>query len=54
MAAKEQGRLHDLCSQVLVEEDPNKLVVLLTEINDILAGVLNEVNRVLDTHEYLN
>lgn len=47
-----QGRLHDLCSQALEEKDPHKLVVLLTEINDILSGVLSEVNRVLYKSEY--
>jgi hypothetical protein len=52
MGATAQRRLHDLCSQALEEEDPNKLIVLLTEINDILTGVLSEVNRVLQKCEY--
>ena len=52
MAATTQGRLHDLCSQALAEQDPNRLLVLLTEINDILAGVLSEVNRVLSSNDY--
>jgi hypothetical protein len=47
-----QARLHDLCSQALEERDPNKLIVLLTEINEILSGVLSEVNRVLHKNEY--
>jgi hypothetical protein len=51
MAATER-HLHDLCSQALKEKDPNKLIVLLTEINDILARVLTEVNRVLYKSEY--
>lgn len=52
MPSTTQGRLHDLCSQALEEKDPNKLIVLLTEINDILTGVLCEVNRVLHKSEY--
>jgi hypothetical protein len=52
MAGTAQRRLHDLCSQALEEKDPNKLIVLLTEINDILTGVLSEVNRVLQNCEY--
>jgi hypothetical protein len=52
MAAIKQRRLHDLCSQALEEKDPNRLIVLLTEINDILARVLSEVNRVLQKSEY--
>lgn len=48
MAAETQGRLHDLCSKALEEKDPNKLIVLLNEINDILIAVLREVNRVLE------
>lgn len=53
MSLLTQGRLHDLCSQALEEKDPNKLIVLLTEINDILTGVLCEVNQVLHQNEYL-
>jgi len=53
MAVATQRRLHDLCSQALEEKDPNKLLVILTEINDILTGVLSEVNRVLHQNEYL-
>lgn len=52
MTATAQGRLHNLCSQALVEKDPNKLIVLLTQINDILTDVLSEVNRVLRSNEY--
>lgn len=52
MAAKTPERLHDLCSQALEEKDPHKLTVLLREINDILSGVLREVNRVLRKTEY--
>jgi hypothetical protein len=53
MAATEQQRLHELCSQVLEEKDPTTLIALLTEINEILRAVLNEVNRVLQANEYL-
>lgn len=53
MAATTQGRLHDLCSQALAEKDPNELVILLTEINEILAGMLSEVSQVLRAQQYL-
>jgi hypothetical protein len=46
--------LHELCSQALMETDPRKLVVLLSEINVILTEVLNEVNRVLPNNEYVS
>jgi hypothetical protein len=52
MAATAHRRLHDLCSQALEEKDPNKLIALLTEINEILVAVLSEVNRVLQSNEY--
>jgi hypothetical protein len=53
MAATEQQRLHELCSQVLEEKDPTTLIALLSEINEILGAVLNEVNRVLQANEYV-
>lgn len=53
MAAKAHGRLHDLCSQAVDEKDPRRLIVLLTEINEILTIVLSEVNRVLGKNEHL-
>jgi len=52
MSAKTQRGLHELCSQALAEKDPHKLIALLREINDVLARVLTEVDRVLQKNEY--
>ncbi len=53
MAFEDREFLHELCSQALIETDPRKLVILLSEINLILTEVLNEVNRVLPNSEYV-
>lgn len=52
MAAKTQRGLHELCSQALEEKDPHELIALLREINDVLTGLLAEVNRVLQKNDY--
>ncbi len=47
MVPNRRTRLHKLCSRALRETDPQKLAVLLNEIDDILAEALGELNAML-------
>jgi hypothetical protein len=41
-----QDRLHELCAQVTLEVDPQRLILLGSEINNILISVISEVNQI--------
>jgi hypothetical protein len=47
MKSNKPDRLHDLCSQALVEKDPQKMAVLFSEINDILFEIVAQVKHVI-------
>jgi hypothetical protein len=47
MALKLRTRLHTLCSRALRETDPQKLAILLNEIDDILCETLDELSAML-------
>jgi hypothetical protein len=51
MKSKKRDRLHELCGQALVEKDPQKMVVLFTEINDILFEIVAQVKHVIREKE---
>jgi hypothetical protein len=47
MSLSNRTRLHKLCSRFPAETDPQKLAVLLIEIDDILSETLTELNAML-------
>jgi hypothetical protein len=51
MKSKKPDRLHELCAQALIEKDPQKMAVLFTEINGILADIVWQVSHVLREKE---
>jgi hypothetical protein len=51
MKSMKSDRLHELCSRALIEKDPQKTVVLFTEINGILSEIVSQVNHVLREKE---
>jgi hypothetical protein len=58
MLRNRRTRLHKVCSRALLETDPQKLAVLLNEIDNIvcvtldeLADMLKDVEQVLKTME---
>jgi hypothetical protein len=58
MLPNRRARLHKVCSRALLETDPQKLAVLMNEIDNIvcvtldeLADMLKDVEQVLKTME---
>jgi hypothetical protein len=47
MVLKTRTRLCKLCSRATAESDPQKLAVLLTEIDNILSEALDEIAEML-------
>jgi hypothetical protein len=47
MSLRNRTRLHKLCSRALAENDPQKLTVLLTEIDAILSETVAELSAML-------
>lgn len=44
MNKSDSDRIHELCSRIAVEEDPDKFTMLVTELNRILSTRLqNEI-----------
>jgi hypothetical protein len=42
-----QDRLHELCRQLTVEDDPQQLIKQVIEINNILGSILSDVDRAM-------
>lgn len=42
-----QDRLHAMCRQLTVEDDPQQLIKQMTEINNILGTILSEVDEAM-------
>jgi hypothetical protein len=53
MPLRNRTRLHKLCSRAVAETDPQKLAVLLIEIDDILCQAVVEVRTMLKDVEQL-
>lgn len=53
MRGEKQSRLGELCQQALAETRREELLVLLEEINDILAQQILEVEKVIRRHRKL-
>jgi hypothetical protein len=44
-----QDRLRNLCFQIRTENDPQRLLKAMTDVNDILGSILGEVDRALNS-----
>lgn len=42
-----QDRLHAMCRQLTIEDDPQQLIKQMTEINDILGTILSEIDEAM-------
>jgi hypothetical protein len=42
-----QDRLHELCCQLSIEDDPQRLLKHVAEINNILGSILCDVDQVV-------
>jgi len=51
MKSMNPDRLQELCARALIERDPEKMVVLFTEINGILSEIVSQVNHLLQEKE---
>ena len=51
MKDKKQDHLAELCSQALSQTDPDELIALLSEINDILWTHIQHVQEVITRRE---
>jgi hypothetical protein len=42
-----QDRLHELCLQLTIEDDPQQLLRHVTDINNILDSILSDVDQAM-------